>query len=61
MIASEAQLSTARIVILGEGHGYHGITIGLYMDQLVRLVDPQHRTITQFFDEDVAQKFGTNP
>ena len=44
--------------ILGTGHGYHALTIGLYMDQLVRLVDPKHRAIAQFFQEEVAQPFG---
>lgn len=43
---------------LGEGHGYHGITVGLYMDQLVRRVDPQHRSLAQFFQEEIAKPFG---
>ena len=38
--------------------GYHAYNIGLYMDQLVRLVDPKHRTLAQFFDDEVAKPFG---
>ena len=32
--------------------------MGLYMDQLVRRVDPHHRSLDQFFAEEVARKFG---
>ncbi|ELU10516.1 hypothetical protein CAPTEDRAFT_156512 [Capitella teleta] len=42
----------------GDGHGYHGFTLGLYEDQLVRRVDPLHRSLSQFFAEEIAQPFG---
>ena len=31
----------------GTQHGYHGITLGWYESELIRRVDPQHRTIGQ--------------
>lgn len=42
----------------GSTHGYHAITMGLYMDQLVRRLDPHHRRMDEFFAEEVARKFG---
>jgi len=38
----------------GTRHGYHGISIGWYMGELVRRVDPQHRTLGTFFAEEIA-------
>jgi CubicO group peptidase (beta-lactamase class C family) len=38
----------------GERHGYHGISIGWYMGELVRRIDPQHRTLGRFFAEEIA-------
>jgi CubicO group peptidase (beta-lactamase class C family) len=38
----------------GEHHGYHGISLGWYEGELIRRVDPQHRTIGRFFAEEVA-------
>ncbi|XP_071852769.1 beta-lactamase domain-containing protein 2-like [Apostichopus japonicus] len=42
----------------GSMHAYHGITIGPYIDALVRRVDPKKRTVGQFFAEEVSQPFG---
>ena len=42
----------------GTEHGYHGITHGLYIDQLVRRVDPQHRSLQQFLEEEITQPLG---
>ncbi|HXZ80217.1 MAG TPA: serine hydrolase domain-containing protein [Terriglobales bacterium] len=42
----------------GRYHGYHGITLGWYESELLRRVDPQHRTIGQFFWEEVARSLG---
>ena len=39
----------------GTRHGYHAMTIGLYMQQLIRHVDPAHRTLGRFFAEEIAK------
>ncbi len=39
----------------GTRHGYHAMTIGLYMQELIRHVDPAHRTLGQFFHEEIAR------
>jgi CubicO group peptidase (beta-lactamase class C family) len=39
----------------GTRHGYHSMTIGLYMQEIIRRVDPQHRTLGRFFHEEVAE------
>ena len=41
----------------GHAFGYHGITSGLLMDQLVRRIDPKHRSLSTFFYEEVAEPF----
>ena len=46
------------MALKGTEHGYHGITHGLYIDQLIRRVDPQHRSVQQFLDEEVAKPLG---
>lgn len=38
----------------GTRHGYHTMTIGLYMQELIRRVDPSHRTLGRFFREEIA-------
>jgi CubicO group peptidase (beta-lactamase class C family) len=38
----------------GTRHGYHAMTIGLYMQELIRHVDPEHRTLGRFFQEEIA-------
>lgn len=42
----------------GTRHGYHTMTIGLYMQELIRRVDPAHRSLGQFFREEIALKLG---
>ena len=42
----------------GTRHGYHTMSIGLYMQELMRRVDPAHRTIGRVFREDVAEPLG---
>jgi CubicO group peptidase (beta-lactamase class C family) len=42
----------------GTRHGYHAMTIGLYMQELIRHVDPDHRTLGRFFQEEVAKPLG---
>ncbi len=38
----------------GTRHGYHAMTIGLYMQELIRHVDPAQRTLGRFFQEEIA-------
>jgi CubicO group peptidase (beta-lactamase class C family) len=38
----------------GTRHGYHTLTVGLYMQELVRRVDPAHRTLGRLFRDEVA-------
>ncbi len=38
--------------------GYHVFTIAMYMNELVRKVDPQHRPIDVFFREELAKPLG---
>jgi CubicO group peptidase (beta-lactamase class C family) len=42
----------------GAAHGYHGQSLGWYESQLLRRVDPQHRTIGGFFADEVARPLG---
>jgi CubicO group peptidase (beta-lactamase class C family) len=42
----------------GTRHGYHTMTIGLYMQELIRRVDPSHRTLGRFFREEIASPLG---
>src|SRR5580765_55457 len=39
----------------GTRHGYHAMSIGLYMQEIIRRVDPAHRSIGRFFHEEVAR------
>ncbi|HEY5678373.1 MAG TPA: serine hydrolase domain-containing protein [Myxococcales bacterium] len=38
----------------GTRHGYHTMTLGLYMQELIRRADPAHRTLGRFFHEEIA-------
>ncbi len=42
----------------GSRHGYHTMTIGLYMQELLRRVDPAHRTLGRFFRDEIAEPLG---
>ncbi|KAE9418430.1 hypothetical protein Angca_009603, partial [Angiostrongylus cantonensis] len=42
----------------GTKSGYHAVTYGWIVDQIVRRVDPQRRSVGQFFREEVAIKYG---
>jgi CubicO group peptidase (beta-lactamase class C family) len=37
----------------GERHGYHGISLGFYQNELLRRVDPMRRTIGRFVREEI--------
>jgi CubicO group peptidase (beta-lactamase class C family) len=39
----------------GTRTGYHAWTIGMYQAEIIRQVDPQRRTLQQFFDEELAK------
>jgi CubicO group peptidase (beta-lactamase class C family) len=38
--------------------GYHGITLGFYESELLRRIDPQHRSLGQFFQDEIASPLG---
>jgi CubicO group peptidase (beta-lactamase class C family) len=38
----------------GMRHGYHTLTLGWYQSELIRRVDPQHRSLGAFFHDEVA-------
>lgn len=38
----------------GTRQGYHAITLGYYQGELLRRVDPQHRSLGQFFQDEIA-------
>ena len=42
----------------GERQAYHAITLGFYENELVRRVDPAHRTIGQVLEADIAAPLG---
>src|SRR5512140_1553498 len=42
----------------GQRQAYHGITLGFYESELLRRVDPKHRTRGQFFQEELADPLG---
>ena len=42
----------------GTRQAYHGLTLGFYEGELMRRLDPQHRTLGQFFQEEIATPLG---
>jgi len=42
----------------GTRQAYHAITLGFYEGELLRRVDPQHRTLGQFFQDEIASPLG---
>jgi CubicO group peptidase (beta-lactamase class C family) len=42
----------------GSRHGYHSVTFGWYASELLRRVDPHHRTLGRFFADEVAHPLG---
>lgn len=42
----------------GTRHGYHTMSLGLYMQELIRHVDPAGRTLGRFFQEEIAGPLG---
>jgi CubicO group peptidase (beta-lactamase class C family) len=42
----------------GTRQAYHGLTLGFYEGELMRRVDPRHRTLGQFFRDEIATPLG---
>jgi len=42
----------------GERQAYHGLTLGFYEGELLRRIDPRHRTLGQFFQDEIATVLG---
>jgi CubicO group peptidase (beta-lactamase class C family) len=42
----------------GTRQGYHGITLGFYESELLRRLDTQHRSLGQFFQDEIASPLG---
>lgn len=42
----------------GERQAYHAITLGFYESELLQRIDPAHRTLGQFFAEEIAGRLG---
>lgn len=44
----------------GARQAYHGITIGYYENELLRRVDPRHRSLGQVFQDEIATPLGVD-
>jgi CubicO group peptidase (beta-lactamase class C family) len=42
----------------GSRQAYHAITLGFYESELLRRVDPRHRSLGQFFQDEIATPLG---
>ena len=42
----------------GTRHGYHAMSIGLYEQEIIRRVDPTHRSLGRFFQDEIARPLG---
>jgi CubicO group peptidase (beta-lactamase class C family) len=42
----------------GERQAYHAISLGFYQSELLQRVDPKHRTLGQFFHDEIAAPLG---
>jgi CubicO group peptidase (beta-lactamase class C family) len=42
----------------GSRQAYHAITLGFYQSELLRRVDPRHRSLGQFFQDEIASPLG---
>ena len=42
----------------GTRQGYHGITLGFYESELLRRIDPRHRSLGTFFQDEIATPLG---
>jgi len=44
----------------GTRQAYHAITLGFYEGELLRRVDPRHRSLGQFFQDEIATPLGSD-
>ena len=42
----------------GTRQAYHAITLGFYEGEILRRIDPQHRSLGQFFQDEIASPLG---
>ena len=42
----------------GTRQAYHAVTLGFYEGELLRRIDPRHRTLGAFFEEEIASPLG---
>ena len=42
----------------GTRQAYHGLTLGFYEGELMRRVDPEHRSLGRFFRDEIANRLG---
>jgi CubicO group peptidase (beta-lactamase class C family) len=42
----------------GSRQAYHALTLGFYEGELLRRIDPQHRSLGQFFQDEIATPLG---
>jgi CubicO group peptidase (beta-lactamase class C family) len=42
----------------GSRQAYHAITLGFYQSEILRRVDPRHRTLGRFFQDEIATPLG---
>jgi CubicO group peptidase (beta-lactamase class C family) len=42
----------------GTRQAYHGITLGFYESEILRRIDPKHRSLGQFFQDEIASPLG---
>lgn len=42
----------------GTRQGYHAVTLGFYESEILRRVDPRHRSLGQFFQDEIATPLG---
>jgi CubicO group peptidase (beta-lactamase class C family) len=44
----------------GERQAYHAISLGFYQGELIRRVDPAHRTLGRVFEDEIARPLGVD-
>src|SRR6185295_15826016 len=42
----------------GTRQAYHGITLGFYENEMLRRIDPRHRSLGRFFQDEIATPLG---
>ena len=58
LIISSGKYVPLNALLSGTHHGYHAITHAIYINEVVKRVDPKHRPLWQIFEEDIAKVFG---